>query len=150
MCWCVFHSYSLACCMFFLMIRRPPRSTRTDTLFPYTTLFRSDHAEERGVGADERREIRRRGDLKLTRQRETERRIDAARHHQAMLAHACRGRERIAVRIAIAAAEVREIEREGFAEEAVLDRLGVGVGCVEAPRRGRRLILGDLEIGRVS
>src|SRR3546814_4714088 len=29
---------------FFLMIRRPPRSTRTDTLFPYTTLFRSPHA----------------------------------------------------------------------------------------------------------
>src|SRR3546814_20796846 len=28
-------------CFFFLMIRRPPRSTRTDTLFPYTTLFRS-------------------------------------------------------------------------------------------------------------
>src|SRR3546814_16567918 len=27
--------------VFFLMIRRPPRSTRTDTLFPYTTLFRA-------------------------------------------------------------------------------------------------------------
>src|SRR3546814_9616166 len=27
--------------LFFLMRRRPPRSTRTDTLFPYTTLFRS-------------------------------------------------------------------------------------------------------------
>src|SRR3546814_12876335 len=27
--------------MFFVIIRRPPRSTRTDTLFPYTTLFRS-------------------------------------------------------------------------------------------------------------
>src|SRR3546814_12038758 len=27
--------------VFFLMIRRPPRATRTDTLFPYTTLFRS-------------------------------------------------------------------------------------------------------------
>src|SRR3546814_11696693 len=27
--------------LFFLMIRRPPRSTRTDTLFPYTTLFRA-------------------------------------------------------------------------------------------------------------
>src|SRR3546814_12211319 len=27
--------------VFFLMIRRPPRSTRTDTLFPYTTRFRS-------------------------------------------------------------------------------------------------------------
>src|SRR3546814_18116942 len=32
-------------CFFFLMIRRPPRSTRTDTLFPYTTLFRSDAGE---------------------------------------------------------------------------------------------------------
>src|SRR3546814_5909443 len=30
---------------FFLMIRRPPRSTRTDTLFPYTTLFRSPGGE---------------------------------------------------------------------------------------------------------
>src|SRR3546814_3616276 len=30
---------------FFLMIRRPPRSTRTDTLFPYTTLFRSLHPD---------------------------------------------------------------------------------------------------------
>src|SRR3546814_1379942 len=34
------------------MIRRPPRSTRTDTLFPYTTLFRSGHS----IGA--RRESR--------------------------------------------------------------------------------------------
>src|SRR3546814_9846648 len=32
---------------FFLMIRRPPRSTRTDTLFPYTTLFRSFSASWR-------------------------------------------------------------------------------------------------------
>src|SRR3546814_2636186 len=43
------HHLSFACCFFvffFLMIRRPPRSTRTDTLFPYTTLFRSCH----GVG----------------------------------------------------------------------------------------------------
>src|SRR3546814_17940516 len=31
----------VVCSFFFLMIRRPPRSTRTDTLFPYTTLFRS-------------------------------------------------------------------------------------------------------------
>src|SRR3546814_7663481 len=29
------------------MIRRPPRSTRTDTLFPYTTLFRSPQSVER-------------------------------------------------------------------------------------------------------
>src|SRR3546814_19210322 len=35
------------------MIRRPPRSTRTDTLLPYTTLFRSPEkeAEERGIAA---------------------------------------------------------------------------------------------------
>src|SRR3546814_5297435 len=31
---------------FVLMIRRPPRSTRTDTLFPYTTLFRSGNVRE--------------------------------------------------------------------------------------------------------
>src|SRR3546814_5623626 len=31
------------------MIRRPPRSTRTDTLFPYTTLFRSNAKLERGL-----------------------------------------------------------------------------------------------------
>src|SRR3546814_19638412 len=31
---------------FFLMIRRPPRSTRPDTLFPYTTLFRSGFAQQ--------------------------------------------------------------------------------------------------------
>src|SRR3546814_17013256 len=33
--------FPLSICLFFLMTRRPPRSTRTDTLFPYTTLFRS-------------------------------------------------------------------------------------------------------------
>src|SRR3546814_1566906 len=35
---------------FFLMIRRPPRSTRTDTLFPYTTLFRSN-VRDRDLGS---------------------------------------------------------------------------------------------------
>src|SRR3546814_19730171 len=34
----------MLCLFFFLMIRRPPRSTRTDTLFPYTALFRSVRA----------------------------------------------------------------------------------------------------------
>src|SRR3546814_18556131 len=34
----------------FLMIRRPPRSTRTDTLFPYTTLFRSGSLAHIGRG----------------------------------------------------------------------------------------------------
>src|SRR3546814_9476581 len=41
MCSRVFMEISLVVFFFLLMIRRPPRSTRTDTLFPYTTLFRS-------------------------------------------------------------------------------------------------------------
>src|SRR3546814_2143068 len=51
----------MSLCFFVLMIRRPPRSTRTDTLFPYTTLCRSvdlrrglrhvvAHGVELGVG----------------------------------------------------------------------------------------------------
>src|SRR3546814_4726064 len=36
------------------MIRRPPRSTRTDTLFPYTTLFRSTSARRRAASARDR------------------------------------------------------------------------------------------------
>src|SRR3546814_17764463 len=49
-CWvfCVLcHVYVEVVLFFFLMIRRPPRSTRPDTLFPYTTLFRS--TEQRAV-----------------------------------------------------------------------------------------------------
>src|SRR3546814_7282251 len=37
------------------MIRRPPRSTRTDPLFPYTTLFRSPHRRKRHGHATRRR-----------------------------------------------------------------------------------------------
>src|SRR3546814_9671585 len=49
---------------FFLMIRRPPRSTRTDTLFPYTTLFRSgrtpaEDALRQGTARDDARDRRR-------------------------------------------------------------------------------------------
>src|SRR3546814_20279206 len=49
--------FVLVCCgqtlVFFLMIRRPPRSTRTDPLFPYTTLFRSETAFDAALGAGE-------------------------------------------------------------------------------------------------
>src|SRR3546814_13421921 len=46
----------LSVCVFFLMRRRPPRSTRTDTLFPYTTLFRScARSRNRRDGACRRR-----------------------------------------------------------------------------------------------
>src|SRR3546814_5226221 len=43
LCWYLF---------FFLIIRRPPRSTRTDTLFPYTTLFRSVEGPDRSPHDD--------------------------------------------------------------------------------------------------
>src|SRR3546814_14228841 len=39
--------FSVFVTVFFLMLLRPPRSTRTDTLFPYTTLFRSGLAPRR-------------------------------------------------------------------------------------------------------
>src|SRR3546814_10216128 len=44
----------MCCCVFFffLIILRPPRSTRTDTLFPYTTLFRSRFAHLRLLRLD--------------------------------------------------------------------------------------------------
>src|SRR3546814_16541220 len=45
------------------MIRRPPRSTRTDTLFPYTTLFRSTVGEERKRMLREIRKLDRRIDF---------------------------------------------------------------------------------------
>src|SRR3546814_14577517 len=38
------YDYRMSLMIFFLMIRRPPRSTRTDTLYPYTALFRSDRS----------------------------------------------------------------------------------------------------------
>src|SRR3546814_14403785 len=49
--------YLLFALVVVLMIRRPPRSTRTDTLFPYTTLFRSRQRARhgrRGLGAGAR------------------------------------------------------------------------------------------------
>src|SRR3546814_20907748 len=49
---CTYYVYFdlLLVVFFFLMIRRPPISTRTDTLFPYTTLFRSFMDQSLGVG----------------------------------------------------------------------------------------------------
>src|SRR3546814_15069465 len=46
----------------FLLVRRPPRSTRTDTLFPYTTLFRSRGALRQVGARAERRALVREND----------------------------------------------------------------------------------------
>src|SRR3546814_3663723 len=53
MCRCVLTRSLVLLFLFFLMIRRPPRSTRTDTLFPYTTLFRSEMLALRRVTVTE-------------------------------------------------------------------------------------------------
>src|SRR3546814_12533419 len=65
------HSMDFHASFFFLMIRRPPRSTRTDTLFPYTTLFRStigiadtgwrDQSPTRCSAAQKYKQLRERG-----------------------------------------------------------------------------------------
>src|SRR3546814_20273292 len=49
-------TYIISFCFFLLMIRRPPRSTRTDTLFPYTTLFRSLQLAEPDGEAERQRQ----------------------------------------------------------------------------------------------
>src|SRR3546814_14507355 len=53
---CVLSLVFVVC--FFLMIRRPPRSTRTDTLFPYTTLFRSYGPSEDALSLEHARVAR--------------------------------------------------------------------------------------------
>src|SRR3546814_8440065 len=49
------------------MIRRPPRSTRTDTLFPYTTLFRSGRAGRRGHRPQQGRQLPAHGEVSWSR-----------------------------------------------------------------------------------
>src|SRR3546814_2214371 len=55
-CICIF-PLEIVLFFFFLMIRQPPRSTRTDTLFPYTTLFRSAEAKNGEAEATQAQEI---------------------------------------------------------------------------------------------
>src|SRR3546814_2023022 len=59
------------------MIRRPPRSTRTDTLFPYTTLFRSPHLAQHDERADAPKRVVRRNMLKMN-----DRRCEAIRSEE--------------------------------------------------------------------
>src|SRR3546814_7866378 len=64
------------------MIRRPPRSTRTDTLFPYTTLFRSSR---RGRHGDRRVELLAEGGRRRGRARAEAEQQQAVHHHDAAL-----------------------------------------------------------------
>src|SRR3546814_4023109 len=62
------------------MIRQPPRSTRTDTRFPYTTLFRSGRAL--GIGDEAVGGAMRRDDLHLVRDAEFLEKLDRVRHRR--------------------------------------------------------------------
>src|SRR3546814_2340321 len=66
------------------MIRRPPRSTRTDTLFPYTTLFRSPSVQRGATDGAARQHDRWTGDLRLRAGRAGLRRPAFGRAHRAL------------------------------------------------------------------
>src|SRR3546814_12377521 len=101
------HAMLISCCyrFFFVMMRRPPRATRADTRFPYTTLFRSSargwseelgavaschrlESDELAAGVGVRRRDRR--DL-------LEERLEPARHDEAEMSTAL-GEDLVAVR----------------------------------------------------
>src|SRR3546814_18035353 len=95
------------------MIRRPPRSTRTDTLFPYTTLFRSrtvrmqvvrDFFERKTVRRTEREDQRvvERGGLQL----EVELPAEALAQRQAPGAHHARAERRVYHQMRVAAFKI--------------------------------------------
>src|SRR3546814_5066864 len=93
----------------FLIIRRPPRSTRTDPLFPYTTLFRSAVQAVDHAGVDERRAIFAEQDREAAMQLEddviTEHRFHRGRTLAAAVGpHADIGREQRPERAHVAAA----------------------------------------------
>src|SRR3546814_5483219 len=106
------------------MIRRPPRSTRTDTLFPYTTLFRSCDAElAPELAALEHR---------------TARGVDQAgtrRTHHSSSATSCIRSRRSAVRTS------RQRSEEHTSELQSLMRISYAVFCLKKKTRTNKLFL---------
>src|SRR3546814_3772297 len=124
---------------FFLMIRRPPRSTRTDTLFPYTTLFLSVHHRAAGdargllafdqhvglvVEIDRRRRRRRLALAGVARIRRARGQPVLADDQRAPFARTV-------------AVEARDIERAIVEQGGVRRAVGVAIGAVD--RKSTRL-----------
>src|SRR3546814_3165842 len=101
------------------MIRRPPRSTRTDTLFPYTTLFRS-------TGAGRRRPAPRHRPLVAGRPR---------RHLVRSPAGARRPGKHPPLRILTEAASIRPRSEEHTSELQSLMRISYAVFCLKKKKR---------------
>src|SRR3546814_11011486 len=113
--------FSVFVTVFFLMLLRPPRSTRTDTLFPYTTLFRSGLAPRRDARGE-------RGRLSLH-------------------APVCRLRRLRAVRAVARTAVARPVRRDRTAGRGGAVRRGGKYAALRHPDRlhARRLFAGDGE-----
>src|SRR3546814_3414955 len=103
------------------MIRRPPRSTRTDTLFPYTTLFRSDQQQPAAVA---QRAV-------LRRQQRADRGIAVAlMHDDAPVAGEIRAQGRRFHRLQLAAGDPVRSE-EHTSELQSLMRISYAVFCLK-------------------
>src|SRR3546814_3973194 len=75
------------------MIRRPPRSTRTDTLFPYTTLFRSYRRQHESTASVVLRRHARLRHADLSGPGSARRTVsDGSAHHRVLHVQACTGR----------------------------------------------------------
>src|SRR3546814_5234817 len=116
------------CSFFFLMIRRPPRFTRTDTLFPYTTLFRSRTRRLRDlrgrvVGEPQRQVVRRAA--KVLRQRLE------PRHRIPGIA----GRHAVAARDAGAPPEIVIRSEEHTSELQSIMRISYAVFCLKKKKQ---------------
>src|SRR3546814_9033651 len=117
------------------MIRRPSRSTRTDTLFPYTTLFRAVaawHQEVRDTGLKLSRKIGRAAEIRLSKAHKDDQalrlREDAAwlADHYEPLARTAHG---LALRKSVAAAQHRS--EEHTSELQSLMRTSYAVFCLK-------------------
>src|SRR3546814_13764070 len=123
------------------MIRRPPRSTRTDTLFPYTTLFRSWLREGPALAAEDRL----RDGLAQSRRQDAEsggaalgpHRSDLLVHHatKGIAAELCSTGEQKALLIAILLAHARLLTLERVAAPVLRsEERRVGKECVSTCR----------------
>src|SRR3546814_9733974 len=114
------------------MIRRPPRSTRTDTLFPYTTLFRSGGA--RSPGAGRRRLLHLRGRLGADQRQRGVLQAHAGRDRRGGDArHRLRSRPRAALRALLLRRTRGGHGRTGAAAAGVAEKLKSLAGSGEAP-----------------
>src|SRR3546814_4967039 len=128
------HLQFVVCFFFFLMIRRPPRSKRTDTLFPYTTLFRSEgeEGEDRPRGAA----LRSRGARRTSRGAQPRRHLCRARRYERRCgtARSCGTRVR-----SVQARARRTADRKAGSDQRALCRAeGRCRGARRGPRQGRR------------